>query len=65
MCEAVKEKIMNEDKVKRYGEGERSFNQLRTILKNAGYTDGDFTRELIEFLKKQNIVYQKRIDDLE
>lgn len=65
ITEAVKEKILSEDEYAQYEEGELDFEQLRTIFKNAGYTDADIAEDLIGCLKKQNKDYQKRISELE
>ena len=56
---------MNEDELEQYEKYELNFNQLRTILKNVGYTDAVIARELIECLKKENRDCQKRIQELE
>lgn len=65
ITEAIKEKILNEDEYDQYEEGELGFELLRTIIKNAGYTDADISEELIGCLNKQNKDYQKRVAELE
>lgn len=65
ITEAIKEKILNADEYAQYEEGELGFEQLRTIFKNAGYTDAEIAEDLIGCLKKQNKDYQKRIAELE
>jgi hypothetical protein len=62
--ESTGEKIMNEDEFLDFEDKGLEFEQMKTILKRAGYTDNDVAGELIECLKKQNKGYEKRIEEL-
>jgi hypothetical protein len=48
-----------------FEEAELGFEKLSKMFKDAGFTDADIARELIECLKNENKHYQKLIDGLE
>lgn len=65
LVNALKEKILDKEEYARFKETEYSFEELRAIFRNAGYTDKDIAEELIECLENQNKKYQKQIEDIE
>ncbi len=65
IMESIGEKVMSEDEYLEFEDKGLEFEQLRAILKRAGYADTDIAEALIGSLKKQNKDYQKRIAELE
>ncbi|HLD70032.1 MAG TPA: hypothetical protein VJA17_04625 [Candidatus Omnitrophota bacterium] len=64
IMESIGEKIMTEDEYLDFKDKGLEFEQMKAILKRAGYVDKDIAGELIECLKKQNKGYEKRIEEL-
>ncbi len=65
VIEPIKDKILDEDEYSKYEDGELRFEELKEILKKAGYTNVNISEELIKSFKKQNEDYKKRVYDLE
>ncbi|MDD5258513.1 MAG: hypothetical protein PHD29_00905 [bacterium] len=65
VAEAIKEKAMSEDESLRFEDGGLPFEEVKAILKKAGYTDKDIADELVQKLDRQNKGYKKEIYDLE
>lgn len=65
IMKSIGEKILNEDEYLAFEDTGLDFEQMKAILKRAGYTNKDIARELIECLKKQNKEYEKQIEKLD
>ncbi len=64
IMESISEKVMNEDEYLDFEDKGLEFEQMKTILKRAEYTDKDIAEALIECLEKQNKGYEKCIEEL-
>lgn len=60
-----KYKILQDEEFNQFEEGELELEDLRAILKRAGYSDKDITDALIRWLEEQNEGYKKAIYDIE
>jgi hypothetical protein len=64
IMESIGEKVMNEDEYLTFEDTGLEFEQMKAILKRAGYTDKVIAEELKACLKKKNKGYEKRIEEL-
>lgn len=64
IMESIGEKIMNGDEYLAFENSGLDFEQMKSILKRAGYTNKDIAKELIKSLEKQNHGCNKRIEKL-
>jgi len=65
VLDEVKDDILDEGQTETYEEGGFSFEEIKTILAGAGYTDKKLTENLIRLYEKQNLEYQAEIQQLE
>lgn len=65
VLEEFSDDIFNQEQKTRFEAGEFSFDEMRTILTEQGYTDKKLSEVLVRIYKKQNWEYQDEISKLE